>query len=112
MGHELWFTALLNKLLAGVVSPLLAAIGFPAADPAFPIPDYISMEILVILLILAAVLLLRRGLSVENPGRFQHIMEEVLGFVQTTADEIIGPGAGATSPCSARSSSSLPSAIC
>jgi F-type H+-transporting ATPase subunit a len=92
MGHELWFTALLNKLLAGVVSPLLAAIGFPAADPAFPIPDYISMEILVILLILAAVLLLRRGLSVENPGRFQHIMEEVLGFVQTTADEIIGPG--------------------
>jgi F-type H+-transporting ATPase subunit a len=93
MEHELWFTALLNKLLGDPVAALLAAMGLPPADPAHPIPDYISMEILVILVILAAVLLLRRRLSVENPGKFQHIMEEVLGFVQRTADEIIGHGA-------------------
>ncbi|MBZ5513237.1 MAG: F0F1 ATP synthase subunit A [Acidobacteriia bacterium] len=93
MEHELWFTILLNKLLAGVVTPLLAAIGLPPADPTHPIPDYISMEILVILVILAGVLVLRGRLSVENPGKFQHIMEGILGFVQGTADEIIGHGA-------------------
>jgi F-type H+-transporting ATPase subunit a len=93
MEHELWFTAVLNKLLAGVLSPLLAALGLAPADPAHPIPDYIAMEILVMVVILGAVLLLRRGLSVENPGKFQHVMEEVLSFVQGTADEIIGHGA-------------------
>ena len=51
-----------------------------------------SGRILVILVILAGALLLRRNLSVENPGKFQHVMEEVLGFVQRTADELIGHG--------------------
>lgn len=92
MEHELWFTALLNNLLARLVAPLLAALGSPPADPARPIPDYVAMEILVVLLILAGALLLRRQLSVEKPGKFQHIMEEVFGFVQGTAEEIIGHG--------------------
>jgi F-type H+-transporting ATPase subunit a len=91
MEHELWFTVLLNKLLAGVLSPVLAAIGVAPADPAYPIPDYVAMEILVVLLIVAGALLLRSQLSVEKPGKFQHIMEEVFGFVQGTAEEIIGP---------------------
>jgi F-type H+-transporting ATPase subunit a len=93
MEHELWFTALLNKLLAGILSPLLSAIGVPPADPAHPIPDYVAMEILVILLILAIALLVRSRLSVEKPGKLQHIIEEVYGFVASTADEIIGHGA-------------------
>jgi len=93
MEHEIWFTVLLNKVLGGPVAALLTAIGYAPPDPAHPIPDYIAMEILVILVILAGVLLLRRGLSVENPGKFQHVMEEVLGFVRGTADEIIGHGA-------------------
>ena len=93
MEHKLWFTALLNKVLGGAVAAFLSAIGFAPADPAHPIPDYIAMEFLVLVVILVGVLLLRRGLSVENPGKFQHIMEEVFGFVQATADEIIGHGA-------------------
>lgn len=93
MEHEIWFTALLNKLLGGVAAAFLTAVGFPPADATHPILDYVAMEILVILVILAGVLLLRRGLSVENPGKFQHLMEEVLGFVRATADEIIGHGA-------------------
>ena len=90
MEHELWFTVLLNKLLAGVLSPLLAAIGVAPADPAYPIPDYVAMEILVVLLIVAGALVLRSQLSVEKPGKIKHIMEEVFGFVQGTAEEIIG----------------------
>jgi F-type H+-transporting ATPase subunit a len=91
MEHELWFTALLNKLLAGVVSPLLTATGVPPHDPAHPIPNYIAMEILVVLLIVAGVLVLRRQLSVENPGKFQQLMEVVVEFVRDLAHEIIGP---------------------
>ncbi len=90
MHTELWFTALLNKLLGGVLSPLLAAIGVVPHDPAHPIPNYIAMEIFVILLILAGVLVLRRQLSVENPGKFQHIMEVAVEFVRDLAHEIIG----------------------
>lgn len=70
MEHQLWFTAILNKLLAGVVTPLLSKIGQSPSDPAAPIPNYLAMEILVILLMLVGVVLLRGQLSVENPVSF------------------------------------------
>ena len=47
MEHELWFTAILNKILGGPVAALLASLGHPAADAAHPIPNYMAMEILV-----------------------------------------------------------------
>jgi len=93
MEHEIWFTAILNKLLGGTVASLLVKLGFPPANPAHPIPDYVAMEVLVILVMLIALAVLRRQLSMENPGKFQQIMEEVLQFIQNTAEEIIGHGA-------------------
>lgn len=92
MEHELWFTALLNKLLGGLVSPMLARMGFPPSDPLHPIPNYMAMEILVILMILAGAALLRKRLSVGKPGVFQHCMELVVEFTQSMTDEIIGHG--------------------
>ena len=90
MEHELWFTGFLNKLLAGLISPVLAAVGLAPADPAHPIPDYLAMEVLVVLIIIGGVVILRRQLSVESPGKFQHIVEELVGFIQGSGDEIIG----------------------
>ncbi|HEV2492691.1 MAG TPA: F0F1 ATP synthase subunit A [Terriglobia bacterium] len=99
MEHELWFTALLNKLFGNAVNVLLAKIaGVPGLEwlrptdpgPPHPIPNYIAMEILVILVIVIAALVLKSRLSVEQPGKFQHLMEVVVEFVQSTADEIIG----------------------
>jgi F-type H+-transporting ATPase subunit a len=92
MEHELWFTELLNKLLGSGVTAMLVKIGLPPADPARPIPNYVAMEILVILVILGGALLLRRRLSVENPGRFQQAAEVVVEFTQGLVDDIIGPG--------------------
>ena len=94
MENQLWFTVLLNKLLAPIVTPWLVKIRQTPADPAAPIPNYIAMEILVILLILVGVVLLRRNLSVENPGKFQHLMEVVVRFTQGLCEEIIGHGSG------------------
>jgi F-type H+-transporting ATPase subunit a len=92
MEHELWFTALLNKFLAGVVAVLLTKLGLPPADPAHPIPNYIAMEILVIVLMIGCALWLRRRLSVENPGKFQQAMEVLVEFTQNLTDETIGEG--------------------
>src|SRR5208337_648149 len=94
MEHQIWFTAILNKLLAGVVTPLLTRVGQAPSDPAHPIPNYIATEVLVILLMIVGVVILRRSLSVESPGKFQHLMEVVVQFVQGMSEEIIGPGSG------------------
>jgi len=82
----------MNKLLGGPVAALLAALGSPATDAAHPIPNYFAMEILVALLILIGAILLRRRLSVENPGTFQQSMETVVEFVRDMSEEIIGHG--------------------
>jgi F-type H+-transporting ATPase subunit a len=92
MEHELWFTAILNKILGGPVAALLARLGHPAANAAHPIPNYIAMEILVIFVILVGAVLLRRQLSVESPGKFQQIMETFVEFIRDMNEEIIGHG--------------------
>jgi F-type H+-transporting ATPase subunit a len=86
----MWFTAILNKLLAAPVAHLMLAAGQTPADPVQPIPNYMGMEILAILIILAMAMVLKRRLSVENPGAFQLLMEEVVTFARSTAEEIIG----------------------
>ncbi len=90
MEHEIWFTAILNKLLGGVITPLLMKVGLSPADPAHPIPNYVAMEVLVILLILIGAFVLRRRLSVDNPGKFQQTMEVVVEFIRSMTEEIIG----------------------
>ena len=92
MEHELWFTAILNRILAGPVAALLVRLGHPAADAGHPIPNYAAMEILVTLIILVGAVILRRQLSVESPGKFQQIMETVVEFVRDMDEEIIGHG--------------------
>jgi F-type H+-transporting ATPase subunit a len=92
MEHQLWFTAILNKLLGGVVTPLLAKIGQAPSNPASPIPNYVAMEVLVIFLLVVGMVFLRRSLSVENPGKFQQVMEVVVQFIQGMSEEIIGHG--------------------
>lgn len=94
MEHQIWFTAVLNKLLAWLVTPVLTALRVPPADAAHPIPDFLAMQVLVILTLVAVALILRARLSVENPGKLQHVAEEILMFANSTAEEIIGHGGG------------------
>jgi len=92
MEHQIWITALLNRLLGGVVTAGLTALGIPPSDPAHPIPNYLAMVILVFTLIVVGALLLRRQLSLETPGKFQQLMEVVVEFLENMASEIIGHG--------------------
>ena len=92
MEHQIWFTAILNKILAGPVTAALVALHMPPADAAHPIPNYLAMELLVASVILIGAVILRRSLSVENPGRFQQSMETVVEFVDNLNEEVIGHG--------------------
>lgn len=90
--HELWFTALLNKFLAGPANAVLSLAGMHAEDPSKPWANYMSMEILVILLLVAAAALIRSSLSVEKPGNLQLGFEAIYSFLKDQAHEIIGHG--------------------
>ncbi|MEJ2009537.1 MAG: F0F1 ATP synthase subunit A [Acidobacteriota bacterium] len=91
--QHFWFAKLLNDFLGGLVSTVMTRIGFPPANPHYPIPDYVGGEVLVLLIIVIGAIILRRRLSVENPGKFQHVMEIFFQFTQDLADEMIGHGA-------------------
>jgi F-type H+-transporting ATPase subunit a len=87
--HPVWFTLLLNKLFGSAVFAALTKLGFHP-NPDLPIPNYISMQVLVVLIVLAGALILRSRLSVENPGKFQQSMEVFLEFTRNMCDDVIG----------------------
>src|SRR6185369_18093123 len=86
--HEMWLTALFNNYLAGVANAILGIFQVHAENQARPWENWIVMELLVvaILMILAAVV--RGSLSVDNPGKLQHIFELLYGFIKTQASEV------------------------
>jgi len=90
MPEQLWFTHLLNQLLAGVITPLLQAIGLPPKYPAAPISNFFAMEFLVFLILIVLFLAVRSRLSVDKPGGLQHLMETVEDFINSQSEEIIG----------------------
>ena len=89
---ELWVTALFNRLLAGPLNSFLNAIGRPAADPAHPWENWIAMEILVVLIILALFAFLRGQLSADKPGKLQMTFEAIYNFVSGQAHDAIDHG--------------------
>ena len=90
MHEQLWFTALLNKYLAGPVAAVLSPLGIRFSDPGYVFTNTVAMEILVALLLLTFFLLVRMRLSVERPGNIQHLAEMVEGFISEQSHEVIG----------------------
>lgn len=90
MPEQLWFTALLNHLFAGPVTALLRLLTIEPKYPRAPIPNSLSMELLVFIFLIVLFLLVRSRLSVDNPGGLQHLFEAVDGFIKSQSDEIIG----------------------
>jgi F-type H+-transporting ATPase subunit a len=92
MPEQLWFTEILNHLLAGPVTALMRALHFEPAYPQAPITNSVSMELLVFVFLVLLFALVRSSLSVENPGGLQHTFELVYGFVESQSSEIVGHG--------------------
>jgi len=91
MPEQLWFTKILNDLLASPVTAFLRALHIEPKYPSQPIPNSLAMELLVFSFLLALFLILRSRLSVESPGGLQHAFEGIEGFVLGQSHEVIGP---------------------
>lgn len=92
MEHEIWLTALFNKYLAGPGNTMLSWVGMKAENPAHPWANYVVMEIVVAAIIVVVFALLRPRLSMERPGKLQHIFELVFGFLSDQTEDVIGHG--------------------
>jgi len=92
MHEQLWFTAILNHLFAGPVTAMMRALHIEPKYPQAPIANSVGMECLVFLFLVTLFIILRARVSVERPGALQHLFEDVHGFIDGQAHEIIGHG--------------------
>ena len=81
MEHELWITALFNDNLAGVGNAILGLFGQHAHNPARPWVNFMTMQILAALIVMIVFGLLRGRLSMDKPGKMQHIFETCYTFL-------------------------------
>jgi len=86
--HELALTALFNDYLAGPANAVLGLLGLKAENPKHPWPNWLVMELLVVAFLMIAVAILRSRLSVDNPGKLQHVFELIYQFLKNTIDEV------------------------
>ena len=76
--RPIWFSIFLNRLFAKPVLALLAALHIQPANPAYPIPTHVAMEVLAFLIAAIFFLWLRARISVDRPGGTQQCMEALL----------------------------------
>jgi F-type H+-transporting ATPase subunit a len=88
--HEAWLTKLFNEYFAGLGNWLLALFRQTAPNPAEPWADFIVMQLLVAVILIALFAILRTRLSVERPGGMQHVFELIHGFVGGEAEGQVG----------------------
>ncbi|HUQ94925.1 MAG TPA: F0F1 ATP synthase subunit A [Bryobacteraceae bacterium] len=90
MEHEILITRLFNDHLAGPANALLQALGQHAENPARPWTSWITMQILVALIIIILFAVLKSRLSMDNPGKLQHIFELFYNFIRGETENNIG----------------------
>ena len=90
MPEQLWFTEVLNHYFGAMTTALLHHLGIHPTYPAAPITNFVAMEILVVLILLAFFIAVRTRLSVEKPGGLQHLVEVAQEFVSDQAHSVIG----------------------
>jgi len=90
MEHEVWFAKLLNDMLGGVAAPVLERLHIEGFGPGRPFSNYLAMEIMVTLIIMAAFTILRSQFSMDKPGAMQHFFELFYDFVKNQARDQAG----------------------
>ncbi len=88
--HEIWLTKLFNDALAPLGRSLLALVNVNAENPGRPWTNFITMQIVVALTIIAIFAILRPILSMDRPGKLQHIFETLYQFLKGETQDNIG----------------------
>ena len=86
--HEFLSATLFNRYIA---NPLAEALGFQVDHDL--LPAHLVMVIFVCLILTTVAFLVRRRLSVDNPGAVQQLLEVLFEGLLGLMKEIIGPGA-------------------
>ena len=85
---ELWVTSIFNDYLSAPGNAALRLVGMHAQ--ARPWADFVVMQIVVVVLLMAIFAILRPRLSPDRPGALQHIFEMLYGFVKDQAEDQVG----------------------
>jgi F-type H+-transporting ATPase subunit a len=88
--HQLWIVQAVNAALGPMVAAVLRALGRSVPAGANVIPDYLIMGGLIVVAWMSVSLIVRRTLSVENPGRLQILIEDGVSGVQGMLHDYIG----------------------
>jgi F-type H+-transporting ATPase subunit a len=89
--HPLLIVDVFNAVFGPPVRAVGEALGYEFYNPAQPIPFYIVMAILILVVLTVVSLIIRSRLSVENPGKLQLAAEALVkGFVGLL-EEWVGP---------------------
>jgi F-type H+-transporting ATPase subunit a len=88
---ELWITRIFNDYLSAPANALLRLVGINAQ--ARPWADFVVMQIVVVVLLMALFAILRPRLSADRPGPLQHICELMHGFIKGQAEDQVGHAA-------------------
>jgi F-type H+-transporting ATPase subunit a len=73
-----------------VFDPIARAMGFHLEHGHHAVPDHIVLVLLIALVLIGFALWLRGRLSVENPGKAQHLVEVIFIAIQNLMKEVIG----------------------
>lgn len=87
--HPLWIVQAVNAVLGRPVGAMLDALGFHVEGHDV-IPAYLVMTMLIVALVTVVCLIMRSRLSVENPGKFQILLEDGVTAVVGLLEEWIG----------------------
>ena len=87
---ELWITKIFNDYLAGPANAALQLVGMHAERPW---ANFIVMQIVVVVFLMALFAFLRPRLSADRPGGLQHIFEMTYDFVKGQAEDQVGHAA-------------------
>jgi F-type H+-transporting ATPase subunit a len=88
--HELLIVKIVNAVLGPLVAAMARPLGFEL-EPGHEIPDHIVMCGVLLVFFTVVGLFVRSRLSVENPSKFQIVIEDIVGFVLGLLKDIIGP---------------------
>jgi F-type H+-transporting ATPase subunit a len=89
--HKLWIVQAVNQLFGPMVAAALQAAGFHVKPGADVIPDFLVMSVLIVIGVAIFGLLIRSTFRVENPGKVQIVLEDIVGFLVSMLKEYIGP---------------------
>ena len=91
-------------------SPLVDLVNALLGPFGIHVPNYLVFCALIVLFLAALGLFIRSRLSVDNPGKLQIVLEDIVGFIVEQLENLCPTRASATCRWSARCSSSSCSA--